>query len=313
MIINHKSGHTPSVSLLSGLPLPRYDMRIRQTLRRQVCSDEATRHCDDLRKVLTADAIWYFMEQKRNICAVPHRIPPIHLCSLPPASSRSAPADCDPQPLLLDGFHELLGDAPGDETAALAFTLSLSMRASAQTGKGVCFCRLGSEVQEHGQLYGHGLTGLGFAPEQLLMVTASGEKDLLWALEEAVAGGFGAVVGAYSTGERLYGFATSRRLKLRAAKTKTPLFLIRHYSSRGATAAHGRWRVRALPGQSETEELRVGTNLLGPSRLHLALERMNGLPPQHWEMEFDVARGFHLVTPLENGSAGKASGCRQTG
>ena len=218
----------------------------------------------------------------------------------------------DPQQLLSEGFHEFLGGGSGDETAVCAFTHSLAARVSAPTGKAICFCGLDNEAQEHGQLYGNGLAGLGVPTEKVLVVTASGEKDLLWIVEEAVnSGAFSAVIGAFGASERLYGFAVSRRLKLRTARTKTLLFLIRHYSSQGTTAAHGRWRVHTLP--SQTQNAHASRSFLGPPRLQLALERMNGLPPQQWEMEFDVACGFHLVPLLENRLAGKASGHRQTG
>jgi hypothetical protein len=211
----------------------------------------------------------------------------------------------DPLRLLRNGFHELLGAGPGDETAALAFALTLAARASAQTGKSVCFCCAGSEGQERGLLYGHGFAGLGADPGRLLMVMAPGEKDLLWALEEAVtSGAFGAVAGVLPAGERLYGFAPSRRLKLRSHAKEMPLFLIRHWQGRGATAAHGRWRVGALPGLPE-KGARNSVPLVGAPRLRLGLERMGGLPPQQWEIGLEAACDFHPASLLADGPAGK--------
>jgi protein ImuA len=190
--------------------------------------------------------------------------------------------DCprtEPAHLLAGGFHELHGASPGDEAVALAFALSLVAR----TPKSLCFCSMGGEAQERGELYGHGLAALGIQPERMLMITAAKEKDLLWTLEEAVASSaFGAVIGSLAPRERLYGFSASRRLKLRAAASRTPLFLLRHRSNGGATAAQGRWRVSALPSRSEGEH--AGYALLGAPRLRLTLERMGGLPPQSWEM-----------------------------
>lgn len=137
----------------------------------------------------------------------------------------------EPAHLLAGGFHELIGASPGDETIALAFALSFAAR----TPKNLCFCSAGGEAQERGDLYGHGLAALGIQPERMLMITAAKEKDLLWTLEEAVASvAFGAVVGSLGSTERLYGFAASRRLKLRAAASRTPLFLLRHRSNGGA-------------------------------------------------------------------------------
>jgi protein ImuA len=203
-----------------------------------------------------------------------------------------------PEEVLTSGFHELLAAAPGHETVTTAFVLDMAQKAAA--GQSLCCCSLAGEVLEHGQLYGHGLAGLGIAPNRLLMVTSPKEKELLWTLEEAAASGaFGAIIGALGAKERIYGFAASRRLKLRATSSGTPLLLIRHWSAEGATAAHGRWRVSARPSRPQGE--RAGFQLLGPARLQLQLERMGGVPPQHWEMAFDGARGFHMAPVMENG------------
>lgn len=203
-----------------------------------------------------------------------------------------------PETMLASGFHELLAAAPGHETATTAFGFGMAQKAAA--GQSLCCCSLTSEAQEHGALYGQGLASLGIAPDRLLMIMASKEKELLWTLEEAAASGaFGAIIGALGAKERIYGFAASRRLKLRTASSSAPLFLIRHGAAEGATAAHGRWRISARPSRSEGE--RAGFQLLGPARLQLRLERMGGFPPQHWEMAFDAARGFHMASLMENG------------
>jgi hypothetical protein len=143
------------------------------------------------------------------------------------------------------------------------------------------------------------------------MVTATGEKDLLWTLEEALtSGAFSAVVGALGKEERLYAFPQSRRLKLRSAETATPLFLLRHWQSGGATAANGRWRVTALPSHSPGKH--GDFRFPGPSRLQLRLERMASLPPQSWEIEFDATRDLHMAPLLEHGPAGAQKGRRRS-
>ena len=212
---------------------------------------------------------------------------------------------CAPENLPASGFHELLAAAPGDECIMLAFAFSMAAKALGDTSKSLCFCGPVSEEQERGELYGSGLAGLGIQPERLLMITAAKEKDLLWTIEEAVSSGaFGAVIGTLGPKERLYDFAASRRLKLRVTAKEAPLFLIRHRTGGGATAAHGRWRVSALPSRSQGQH--GSYPLLGPPRLQLGLERMGGLPPQAWEMEFDAARGFLMAPLLEDGPAREA-------
>jgi protein ImuA len=218
-----------------------------------------------------------------------------------PRNGGTAP-DFAPASLLASGFHELMAGAPGDEGAALALAFSMASQAAGGRGGSLCFCGLASETQERGALYGHGFGALGLEAGRLIMITAPKEQDLLWTLEEAIASGaFGAVIGALGARERLYAFAASRRLKLRASANETPLFLLRHRSNGGATAAQGRWRVSSMPSRPEG-----GHGLLGRPRLRLRLERMAGYRPRNWEMEFDAARGFHMAPLLENGPAGGA-------
>jgi protein ImuA len=240
----------------------------------------------------------------------PHRLQQIINPATRSRHQGASKADRGPLPLLAGGFHEFMKTAPGDETLVLAFALPLAALASGENSKGLCFCGQAGDTQERGALYGHGLTALGIEPKQMLMVTAAKEKDLLWTLEEAVASGtFGAVVGSLGDKERLYGFAASRRLKLRAAASRIPLFLLRHQSNGGATAAQGRWRVSALPSRSEGEY--AGHALLGQPRLLLTLVRMGGLPPQSWEMGFDGTGDFHLAAQLEDRPARKVGKRRQ--
>jgi protein ImuA len=214
-------------------------------------------------------------------------------------------ANIAPESLLKRGFHELLGGGPGDECASLALALSSSWETCNPAGKSLCVCMLASEAQERGRLYGFGLAALGIAAERTVIITAAREKDLLWALEEALtSGAFGAVVGALGKEERLYAFPQSRRLGSRSPETATPLLLLRHWQNGGATAANGRWRVTTLPSRSPGKH--GDFSFPGPSRLQLRLERMGSLPPQSWEIEFDATRHLHMVPLLEHGPAGTA-------
>jgi protein ImuA len=220
-------------------------------------------------------------------------------------------ANIVPESQLKRGFHELLHGGPGDECASLGLGLSAAWGACISTSKNLCVCMLASEAQERGQLYGHGLAGLGIGAERTIMVTAAKEEDLLWTLEEALtSGAFGAVVGALGKEERLYAFPQSRRLGLRSAETATPLLLLRHWQSVGATAANGRWRVTALPSPSPGKH--GDFSFPGPSRLQLRLERMGSLPPQSWEIEFDATRHLHMAPLLEHGPAGAQKGRRRS-
>jgi protein ImuA len=222
------------------------------------------------------------------------------------------PPSGQPTQSMAKGFHELLCGGTGAETTALAFAASIAARTATETGKSACLCLIDRNAQETGMPYGYGLEDFGLPPDKLLMVSAGKEKHLLWTLEEALASkAFGAVIGMLGGMERLYGFPESRRLKLRAVETGTPLYLIRHHSRGGGTAAHGRWRIATTP--SRAEETHGGFKLPGAPRLRLTLEKMGGLPPQEWEMEYDGARGFRMAAVLPDRADRAADEWRQAG
>jgi hypothetical protein len=101
--------------------------------------------------------------------------------------------------------------------------------------------------------------------------------------------------------EKLYGFAESRRLKLRQGKSGVPLFIVRS-APRQTSAATARWRVAFAPSQGmRTPGSPVP--LLGPPRFRVCLDRYAGLPPHRWEIECDEAHALRVVAPVSDRSA----------
>jgi hypothetical protein len=83
----------------------------------------------------------------------------------------------------------------------------------------------------------------------------------------------------------------------RPAAAATPLYLLRHWHSGGATAAQAAGASRRCPAGSPGKHGKF--NFLGTSRLQLRLERMASLPPQSWEIEFDATSHLHMAPLLE--------------
>jgi protein ImuA len=212
-----------------------------------------------------------------------------------------------PETMLQTGLHECLGQGPGDWPSVLGFVLSAAGRAVRETDKPAFILRLNNNLQELGQLYGFGLSAFGLDPERVMSVSVPREKELLWAAEEVVASqGAGAVIVELGAKEQLYGFSESRRLKLRTETSKTPVFVLRHWSQGGATAAHSRWRIARLPSGAEVKT--PGSALLGAPRLSAMVERCQTLPPSTvWEMELHASHGFGVASLLANGAAGASS------
>jgi len=194
-----------------------------------------------------------------------------------------------------------LGQGPGDWPSFLAFALSAASRVP-EKGKPVFMLKLKNACQELGDVYGHGLHAFDLDAAQVITVSVKGEKELLWAAEEAVASqAAGAVIVALDARETLYGFTASRRLKLRTESAPAPVFVLRHWSQGGATAAHGRWRIARLPSFSELKT--PGSALLGKPRLSAVLERGQGALFTPWEVDCHAPGRFGMAPLLADGAA----------
>ncbi len=228
-------------------------------------------------------------------------------CFAPKTGASSAAAvSHSPETILHTGLHEFLGQGPGDWPGVLAFALSAAGRAVRDNGKPVFILSLANASQEWGRIYGHGFPIFGLDPARVIAVTVPHEKELLWATEEAATSrAAGAIITATGAKERLYGFPASRRLKLRAENSGGPVFVLRHWSQEGATAAVSRWRISRLPSIASIKT--PGVQILGPPRLRAVMERCQGLPPTLWEMECYASRGFCVASPLENGTSRTAA------
>jgi protein ImuA len=209
---------------------------------------------------------------------------------------RTAPSVCAlPQEIMREGLHEILS-ASADHAAAFGVALTAAGEAASRSGGPLFLILAASEAKERGLPYGLGSVPFGINPDDAVIVIASTEKALLWAAGEAAAcTGMGAVILALGARSKLYGFAASRRLKLRQETAGAPLYVLRPAGQqREATAVTGRWRVSALPSASP------GGALLGPPRIRLGLEHHASLPPQQWEMEFDAPHGLRLAAALSD-------------
>ena len=215
-----------------------------------------------------------------------------------------------PHMILQTGLHECLAQGPGDWPSVLGFALSAAGCAARECGKPVFILKLKNNLQELGRLYGFGLAAFGLDPENVIVVSVAREKELLWAAEEIVSSSAaGAIIAELGAKEGLYSFSASRRLKLRTETSKAPIFVLRHWSQGGPTAAHARWRIARRPSGVEIKT--PGSALLGASRLSAMVERSQILPPSTvWEMESHASHGFCVPALLANGAT-SASPSRQ--
>jgi protein ImuA len=184
-------------------------------------------------------------------------------------------------------LHEILGMGGDEEDGALAAAFAAGILGRlARTGNGTVLWCLPRQ-----DLYGPGLAAHGLDPARLVLVRASRDTEILWAMEEGLrASGIAAVVGEVGT----LAAVASRRLQLAAERSGITAFLLRRWRDGGQAArecalpnaAVTRWRIAALPSQPLPGEPGIGR-----PRWRVELLRCRGGEPACWEVEEADATG----------------------
>lgn len=137
-------------------------------------------------------------------------------------------------------------------------------------------------------LFPPSITTFGIAPDRIVFVCMKGEKEVLWAMEEALkCDGITAVIAELQELD----FAQSRRLQLAVEKSRVTGFVLRSNPRRiGSTACVARWRIRHLA--SELEEHLPG---VGFPRWEVQLLKVRNGNPGTWQLEWSES-GFVPVS-----------------
>lgn len=119
----------------------------------------------------------------------------------------------------------------------------------------------------------------GVAPDRIIFIQLSQEKDVLWAMEEALkCEGLAAVIAEVGQ----LNFSQSRRLQLATEKSRVTGLVIRTDSSKiSTTVCVARWRITPL--RSGVEEGMPG---LGYPRWQVELLKVKNGNPGTWRMEW---------------------------
>jgi protein ImuA len=184
------------------------------------------------------------------------------------------------------GLHEIA--APYSDIAKTAFAVSMIGRHSGP----ILWCRLRRTIFDTGDPYGPGIAALGLSPDQLILVEADKQTDLLWAMEEgAKTKGLGTVVVEGVMPD----LTASRRLQLAAEAGGGLVFLLQSGRQVGSSSALTRWFVESAPSLPEAG---------GPGRpiWKLQLWRCRGGGgPREWMVEWnDAALSLSLVPAMAN-------------
>jgi protein ImuA len=212
-------------------------------------------------------------------------------------------------------LHEIAAAHEMETAAATGFALALAARqalpsneSAARTGASVVSTRITGRyllwiaedfsLAENGAPYAPGLDGAGIAPERLITVTAARDRDVLWAMEEALrCRAVGAVIGEMRS--RGIDQVMTRRLALAAAAGDTLGLLLRTTPHDEPSAAATRWIIGTAPSfrAGGADERCHG---LGLPRLTARLVRNRRGHLGAWIVEWNsVEQRFELATHSE--------------
>ncbi|AWO01355.1 Error-prone repair protein ImuA [Chitinophaga alhagiae] len=187
-------------------------------------------------------------------------------------------------------IHEFVSEA-AEHAAASAGFISGLLGALMQNGS-VCLW-----ISTSGTIFPPALKAFGIEPDRVFFITLQREKDVLWAMEEALkCEGLAAVVGEV----RELDFTASRRLQLAVEQSRATGFVLRHQPRRlHATACTSRWRITPLASQLEARMPGMGF-----PRWQVELLKVRNGRPGTWAMEWFAGKfrqvGEHtMVAPQQ--------------
>ncbi len=204
-------------------------------------------------------------------------------------------------------LHEVSASKHRDRPATLGFVCALmAMALRLRPGQAVFVASRRS--LPFGALYARGLAELGVDPGRLLVVETRNDRDVLWALEEALRAGAAPAVVAGAV-EMALDLTMSRRLNIAATVGGTPLFLSRPAGGIGASNASAtRWRIASAPAARD----RFGA--FARYRWRASLERCRNGRTGEWLIEWcHVAHRFHLAEGVADRAFVPREGLRRVG
>jgi protein ImuA len=179
--------------------------------------------------------------------------------------------------------HEFVG--AGEECAAATGGFIAGLLGPLMRSTGVCLWISSSRT-----LFPPALIAFGVDPDRFIFVDLRRERDVLWAMEEALkCEALAAVVGEVKE----ISFIASRRLQLAVEQSRVTGFVLRHHSRNlNTVACITRWKITPLPGE-------VGEGLpgLGFPRWNVQLLKIRNGKPGIWQVEWS-AGAFRFVSGI---------------
>jgi len=168
--------------------------------------------------------------------------------------------------------HEFLSSTVEDTAATCGFISGIL--SSLMQKKGACVW-----ITSSLSIFPNALTSFGIAPDKVIFINLKKEKEILWAMEEALKfDGLAAVIAE----TKELNFTASRRLQLAVEQSLVTGFILRcNPKNIINTACVSRWKITSLPGELEDDMPGVGF-----PRWNVELLKIRNGKPGAWQVEF---------------------------
>jgi protein ImuA len=176
--------------------------------------------------------------------------------------------------------HELISEGQESAASTTGFTNGILSGLMKNGGAAVWIGR--SPI-----LFPPALKAFGIPPDQVIFIDLKKEKDILWAMEEALkCASLSVVIGEIPE----LSFTHSRRFQLAVEQSKTTGFILRN-NPRTLTpnTCIARWKIKPLPSQNEE-----GLPGIGHPVWQVDLQKIRNGKPMSWTVEWKNGR-FHEV------------------
>jgi protein ImuA len=168
--------------------------------------------------------------------------------------------------------HEFISAQPEDAAATTGFVAGILGSLMGNSGASLW-------ISSSRTLFPPALKNFGIQPDRFIFIDLEKEKDVLWAMNEALkCGAIAAVVGEMQE----ISFTASRRLQLAVEQSQATGFILRRNSRKvNTTACVSRWNITPLPGEVIDDLPGVGF-----PRWRVELLRIRNGKPGVWDIQW---------------------------
>lgn len=135
-------------------------------------------------------------------------------------------------------------------------------------------------ISQSCNVYPPALTTYGINPEQVFFITLTTEKEVFWAIEEALGcKGITAVIAYINE----ITFTQSRRLQLAVEASLVTGFIVRYQPKNIHTTSIARWHIQQLPSNNAS-----GVPGVGYAKWNVLLEKVRNGTAGQWQLTWEV-------------------------